>query len=97
MKTVNSWKPIFAKSSIVYVQLGSECASAIRIIWNEMKFEHTKEHIISEGLLNICKLYIFSLNTTVHLQVLVVQKQPLPLLFGLFKGFVIAYPRNPLW
>ena len=61
MKIVNSWKPltIFAKSSIVDVWLGSEYTSAVQIIRNKIKFEDTKEHFISEGLLNICKLYIF--------------------------------------
>ena len=46
-------------------------------------------HFIFEGLLNICKLYIFSLNTIVYLQIPVVQKQPFPLFFVLFKGFLM--------
>ena len=51
-----------------------------------------------EGLLNICK-YIFNLNTTVHLQNPAVQKQPFPVLFGLFKPFQRVshvYTTNPL-
>ena len=66
MKIVNSWKPItiFAKSSIVEVRLGSEYTSAVWMIQNKTKFEDTKKHFVSEGLLNISKLYIFSLNTT---------------------------------
>ena len=90
MKIVKSWKPltICAKSFIVDVQLDSQYTSVVRIIRNETKCEDTKEHFISEGLLNICKLYIFRLNTTVHLQIPAVEKQPFPLLFGLFKGFL---------
>ena len=57
---------------------------AIRIIRNKTKF-----YFISDGLLNICKLYIFSLNITVYLQMPVAQKQPFPFLFGLFKGFLM--------
>ena len=51
------------------------------------------------------KLYIFSLNTTVYLQIPVEQKQPFSLLFGFFKGFLIcickkssvikSFPKNP--
>ena len=72
MKIVNSWKPIniFAKSSIAGVRLGSECTSAVRIIQNKTKFEDAKKHFISEGLLNISKSCIFSLNNTVYLHIL---------------------------
>ena len=76
-------------SSILDVRMSSECASAVRIIRNKTKFEDTIEHFISEGLLNICRFDIFSLNTTVHLQTPAVQKQPFPLLFGLLKGFLM--------
>ena len=71
MKIVNSWKPltIFAKSSIIDIRLGSGYTSAVWIIGNKIKIEHTKEHFISEGLLNISKLYIFKLNATLHLQI----------------------------
>ena len=92
MKIVNSRKPltICAKSSIVDVRLCSECTSAVRLIRNKTKFEDTKEHFISVGPLNICNLYIFSLNTTVHLQIPAEQKQSFPFLFGLFKEFLIC-------
>ena len=93
IKIVNSWKPltIFAKSSILIVDvlLGSEYTSAIETIWIKTKFEHTKEHFISESLLIICQLHNFSLNTTVNLQISVVQKQPFLLLLSLFKGFLM--------
>ena len=65
-------------------------SSAVGIIRNKTKFEDTKEHFISEGTLNICKLYIFRLNTTVYLQTTTVQKQPFQLLFGLFKWFLMC-------
>ena len=71
------------------VRLGSKYTSAVRIIRNTTKCEDIKEHFISEGLLNIYKLYILSLNTTVHLQISAVQKEPFPLLFSLFKGFLM--------
>ena len=61
----------------------------LRIIRNKTKFKDTKEYFISEGLLNICKLHIFTLNTTVYLQIPEVQKQPFPLLFSFFKGFLM--------
>ena len=61
----------------------------IRIIRNQTKFEHAKEHFIFEGLPNICKLYIFGFDTTVYLQILVVQKPPFPLLFDLFKEILM--------
>ena len=91
MKIVNNWNPLtnFAKSSIVDVVRGSEYTSAIWIIQSKTNSEHTNEHFISEGLLNICKLYIFSLNTVVHLQIPAEQKQPFPLLFVFFKGFLM--------
>ena len=91
MKIVNNWKPltIWAKSSIVDVRLGSEYTYAVQIIGNNTKVEDTKEHFTSDSLLNICKLYIFNLNTTAHLQIPAEQKQPFPLLFGLFKGFLM--------
>ena len=60
------------------------------------KFEDKKEHFIFKAILNICKSYIFSSNTTVHLQIPAVQKQPFLLLLGLFKGFSHVYPTNPL-
>ena len=62
------------------------------MIQNKTKFEDTKEHFISEGLLNICKSQILSLNITVHLQNPAVQKQPLPLSMAfsnVFKGLLI--------
>ena len=74
--------------------MGSKYTSAVRIIRNNTKFEDTKEHFISEGLLNICKLHIFSLNTTMHLQIPAVQKQPFPL--WPFQRVFRVYPTNPL-
>ena len=89
MKVVKSWKPlnIFEKRSIVDCRLSSEYISAIRIIQSKTKFEHAKEHFMSDGLLNICKLYDISWNTTMHLKIPV--KQPFPLLLGIFKGFLM--------
>ena len=75
--------------SNVDLRLASGYTYAVRIIRNKAKFENAKEHFIPEVLLNICKLYIFSLNTTVHLQIPAVQKQPFPLLFGHLKEFPI--------
>ena len=75
------------------LQLFSQKASytsAIQIIRNKTKFEHTKEYFISQCLLNICKLNIFSLNTTVSLQIAVVQKQLFQFFLGFFKGFLIC-------
>ena len=46
--------------------MGLEYASAIPIILNKTKFEHTKENFISEGLLKIWKWYVLSLTTIVH-------------------------------
>ena len=86
---------MFAKSSIVDARLGSK----YKKMRNKTKFGDTKEHFLSEGLLNICKLDIFSLNTTVHLQIPAVQKQSFTLLFGLFKRFHTVshvYATNPL-
>ena len=85
---IDSWKvlTIFAKSSIVDVRLGYEYSSAVRNFQNNTKFEDKKEHFTSEGLLNICKLHIFSLNSNVHLQIPAVQKQLFSLLSELWKG-----------
>ena len=92
-KIVNSWKPLtfIAKISILDLRLGFEYTSAIRIIWNKTKFEYTKEHFISKGLINIYKLYIFSLSNTMHLQIPYIQKQPFLLPLDLFKGFQTTF------
>ena len=62
----------------------------------KMKFKDTKEHFVSAGLLNICNLYIFSLNTTVHMQIPAVKKQPFPPFFLAFsKGFPCISNKSP--
>ena len=77
---------------------------AVRTIRNKTKLEDTKEHFLSEGLLNICKLYIFSLNITVYLQIPAVQKQSFRFCLAFSKGFscisdkcsvIKSYLKNP--
>ena len=81
MKIVNSWKPlpVFAKSYIVDLRLGSEYTSAVPIIQNKTKFEDAKELFISERY-NNADLKI-SLYVRVHIKTI-------PWKFRIF------YPKN---
>ena len=93
IKIVMSWKPktSFGKSSILDVRLGSEYTSAVRVIQNKTKFEHTKERFILEGLLNIVYFqfeYHWAFTNSIS------TKTTFPLLFVVLKGFLMYIQQN---